>query len=143
MNRQQGVTLIELLVVVMIVGILAAIAYPSYRTHVMRSHRSDAKIALERLAQSLERCYTNSTPKTYDGCASLAAVAAGTAVSDNGYYSIDFPADPDATTFTLRATAIGGQLSDTDCRTFTLDNTNVRGAETAGSADNAGPCWQR
>jgi type IV pilus assembly protein PilE len=142
-NRQQGVTLIELLVVVMLIGILAAIAYPSYRAQVMRSHRSDAKIALERLAQSLERCYTNSTPKTYDGCASLAAVAAGTAVSDNGYYSIDFPADPDATTFTLRATAIGGQLNDTDCRTFTLDNTNVRGAETAASADNAGPCWQR
>ena len=143
MNRQQGVTLIELLVVVMLIGILAAIAYPSYREQVMRSHRSDAKIALERLAQSLERCYTNSTPKTYDGCPSLAAVAAGTAVSDNGYYSIDFPADPDATTFTLRATAIGGQLNDTDCRTFTLDNTNVRGAETAASADNAGPCWQR
>ena len=136
MNRQQGITLIELMVVVVIIGILAAIAYPSYRAQVMRSHRSDAKIALERLAQSLERCYTNSTPRTYDGCA-------GTAVSDNGYYSIDFPADPDATTFTLRATAIGGQLKDTDCRTFTLDNTNVRGAETAASADNAGPCWQR
>ena len=143
MNRQKGVTLMELLVVMMVVGILAAIAYPSYRDQVMRSHRSDAKIALERLAQSLERCYTTSTPKTYDGCPSLAAVAAGTAVSDNGYYSIDFPADPDATTFTLRATAIGGQLDDTDCRTFTLDNTNVRGAETAASADNAGPCWRR
>ena len=143
MNRQQGITLIELMVVVVIIGILAAIAYPSYRAQVMRSHRSDAKIALERLGESLERCYTNSTPRTYDGCASLAAVAAGTAVSDNGYYSIDFPADPDATTFTLRATAIGGQLKDTDCRTFTLDNTNVRGAETAASADNAGPCWQR
>jgi type IV pilus assembly protein PilE len=142
-NRQQGVTLIELMVVVMIIGILAGIAYPGYRAQVMRSHRSDAKIALERLAQSLERCYTNSTPRTYDGCAPLAAVAADTAVSDNGYYSIDFPADPDATTFTLRATAIGGQLKDTDCRTFTLDNTNVRGAKTAASADNAGQCWQR
>ena len=60
---QKGVTLMELLIVVVIVGILAAIAYPSYRAQVMRSHRSDAKIALERAAQTLERCFTNSNPK--------------------------------------------------------------------------------
>ena len=65
---QKGVTLMELLVVMVIVGILAAIAYPSYRAQVMRSHRSDAKIALERAAQTLERCYTNSNPQGYGGC---------------------------------------------------------------------------
>jgi len=142
-NRQQGVTLIELMVVVVILGILAAIAYPSYRAQVMRSHRSDAKIALERAAQTIERCYTNSQPKTYAGCAPMAAVTAGTAASDNGYYAIDFSVVPDTTTFTLRATAVGGQLSDTDCRAFTLNSINARGATTAANADNTAACWNR
>ena len=143
MNRQQGVTLMELMIVVTIVGILAAIAYPNYRSQVLRSHRSDAKIALERVAQTLERCYTNSTPKTYLGCAPLATVTAGTATSDNGYYTLDFPAAPDATTFTVRATAVAGQLADTDCRVFTLDNTNARVATTAASTDNSATRWRR
>lgn len=143
MNRQQGVTLIELMIVVVIVAILAAIAYPSYRDYVLRSHRSDAKIALERIAQTLERCYTNSNaPKTYAGCAPLAGVTAGTATSDNGYYTLDFSAAPNATTFTARATAVGGQLADSDCRMFTLDNTNTRVAQTAASVANP-TCWQR
>jgi type IV pilus assembly protein PilE len=136
MNSQKGVTLIELMVVVVIIGILAAIAYPSYRAQVMRSHRSDAKIGLERLAQALERCYTNAMPKTYAGC-----IAASTP-SENGYYTIT-TGTADATSFSLTATAVGGQLADTDCRTFTLTNTNARTAATATSTDNSAACWQR
>ena len=88
---QKGVTLMELMIVVVIIGILAAIAYPSYRAQVMRSHRSDAKIALERAAQTLERCFTNSNPKGYGAC------PAPNAASDNGYYAIGVvvPAAPD------------------------------------------------
>jgi type IV pilus assembly protein PilE len=139
-RKSAGVTLVELMVVVVIIGTLAAIAYPSYRQQVLRSHRTDAKIALEGLAQSLERCYTNLN--TYAGCPALAAVTAGTATSENGYYSIAFPAAPTNLAFTLRATAVGGQLADSDCRTFTLDNTNQRLAQTAAAA-NSPTCWQR
>jgi type IV pilus assembly protein PilE len=133
---QKGVTLMELLVVMIIIGILTAIAYPSYRSQVMRSHRSDAKVALERAAQTLERCYTNSDPKAYDAC------PAPNAVSDGGYYAIavDFP---DAQTFNLTATAVEGQLADEACRSFTLDSTNVRNAKTSGDADNREACWGR
>jgi type IV pilus assembly protein PilE len=135
-------TLVELMVVVVILGILAAIAYPSYRAQVLRSHRSDAKVALEQAAQTLERCYTNTS--TYATCPPLQAVIDGTATpSENGYYSVDFPAAPTALAFTVRATAVGGQLDDTDCRTFTLNNTNVRFAATAAAADNSTACWQR
>src|ERR1044072_7897688 len=114
-TKSAGVTLVELMVVVVILGILAAIAYPSYRQQVLRSHRSDAKIALEGIAQTLERCYTNTS--TYATCAPLQGVIDGTATtSENGYYSIDFTATPTALTFTARATAVGGQLADGDCR---------------------------
>jgi type IV pilus assembly protein PilE len=141
--RSRGITLIELMIVVVIVGILAAIAYPSYRGYVLRSHRSDAKIALERTAQTLERCYTNSTPRSYATCPPLATVIAGTATSsENGYYSITIPTAT-ATAFSVTATAVGGQLADADCRTFTLNNTNTRSAKTAANADNNTACWQR
>jgi type IV pilus assembly protein PilE len=141
-NKQQGVTLIELMIVVGIVGILAAIAYPSYRGYVLRSHRSEAKIALEQTAQTLERCYT--TSHTYATCPPLQAmIDSNTAApSEHGFYSIDFAATPDATTFTLRATALAGQLADTECKTFTMNNANTKTAKTAGDADSP-TCWRR
>ncbi len=135
MSTQKGVTLIELMIVVVVVAILTAIAYPSYRAQVMRSHRSDAKVALERLAQSAERCYTNAVPKTYVGCAS--AVTA----SESGYYSIAFNGTTNS--FSLTATAVGGQLSDTECRTFVLTNVNLKTAFTATAVDSSAACWRR
>ena len=50
MKRINGFTLIELMIVVAIVGIIAAIAYPSYRDSVMRAQRSDAMATLARLS---------------------------------------------------------------------------------------------
>ena len=57
MHRQRGVTLIELVIVTIIVGILAAIAIPSYRSYVLRSQRSDAKDAVLALATQQEKHY--------------------------------------------------------------------------------------
>jgi type IV pilus assembly protein PilE len=50
-----GFTLTEVMIVVVIVGILATIAYPSYQEKVLRSRRADGQAALMSLAQAQER----------------------------------------------------------------------------------------
>ncbi|MGE6608183.1 type IV pilin protein [Halomonas sp. NPDC076908] len=58
LNGQRGFTLIELMIVVVIIGIIASIAYPSYTRYVQKSVRTDAHAGLMQAASELERCYT-------------------------------------------------------------------------------------
>ena len=58
LNGQRGFTLIELMMVVVIIGIIASIAYPSYTRHAQKTMRSDAHAGLIQAASELERCYT-------------------------------------------------------------------------------------
>ena len=57
-HKQKGFTLIELMVVVAVVGILSAIAYPSYAEYIRRGHRADARAGLLQAQQWLERAAT-------------------------------------------------------------------------------------
>lgn len=66
MNGQRGFTLIELMIVVVIIGIIASIAYPSYTRYVQKSVRTDAHAGLMQAASELERCYTRTY--SYDSC---------------------------------------------------------------------------
>lgn len=58
LSGQHGFTLIELMIVVVIIGIIASVAYPSYTRHVQKSIRTDAHAGLMQAASELERCYT-------------------------------------------------------------------------------------
>jgi len=57
MDRQAGFTLIELMITIAIVGILAAIAYPSYQENVKKGRRSDAQSALSAFANAMSQWY--------------------------------------------------------------------------------------
>ena len=74
--RPRGFTLVELLIVVAIIGILAAIVYPSYQDSVRKSRRADAKAVMAEAAQFMERFYTEnfcySNRRTAAGCAGAA-----------------------------------------------------------------------
>ena len=131
MRPQKGFTLIEVIIVVVIVAILASVAIPAYFDQVTRSKRTDATIALTNTAQQLERCFT--TANTYAGCF---AAPPATFASPEGEYNITV-ATPNATSYTLTATAIGTQANDDDCDTFTLDQTGLQGA----TGNDSNNCW--
>ena len=132
-SGQAGVTLVELMIVVVIIGIIAMIAIPSYRQQVLRSGRSDAKAALMQTAQNLERCFTSTS--TYTACVVLPAA------SPEGLYSVTAGDDDDeitGTTYLLTATPQAGQAEDTACGSFTIDQANDRGITGTGTEDE---CW--
>ena len=122
-QRSQGFTLIELMIVIVIVGILMAIAYPSYRSWILKSHRSDAMATLSQDQAILERCFAQTF--SYTGtCGSLPTFPQ---TSPQGYYSITL-SNQTATSYTLTATAVGTQALDTTCATFSIDQTNLQTA---------------
>ena len=58
LNRQQGFTLIEVMIVVLIIGILAAIAYPNYSEYVKRGNRSEGQAFLNDVSARQERYFS-------------------------------------------------------------------------------------
>ena len=134
-SKMQGVTLIELMVVVLVVGILASIAVPSYRAYLLRSHRVEATAALLNLAAAQEKFYLQNntyTTKLEDAPPDGLGLQAVTA---NDFYDIAIDS-ADAAGFQATATAKGGQADDSHCAEFTIDQTGTR---TATSTD----CWSR
>lgn len=141
-----GVTLIELMIVVVIVGILASIAYPAYQDQVRKSRRSDGKAALQTLATRLEQYYLDNKQYT-STLGSLGYTAVGsTYYSTESYYALAVTTStvscPATSCYELTATAQakGNQNNDTSCYKLTLNSTGTKGSQNSSSTATSG-CW--
>jgi len=135
MTNTRGFTLIELMIVIVIIGILFAVALPSYQSSVLRGHRADAQGILMNISAREERFMAQNNTYTTD-INTAAGLNIGTTTSNNGYYNLSVAACGGgiATCYLLTATATGGQANDTDCATITLSSTGVTSGTTA-------TCW--
>lgn len=114
--RARGFGLIESLIAVLVAGLLAAIALPSFRAQQLRSHRADATQALQQLQLQQEQ-YRERHGRYAQDLQQLRGSAA--LDSPRGHYRLSLTASgPDA--YAAVADAQGAQTGDTDCRTVTL-----------------------
>jgi type IV pilus assembly protein PilE len=108
MKKQIGFTLIELMIVVTVIGILSAIAYPSYRNYVTKARRSDVQQLMLDIVNRQEQYMLDVRNYTADPTALNISKDGWTCTStacSNNFYSvaIAIAAGPPPT-FTITAT---------------------------------------
>lgn len=128
--------MIELLIVIVIVGILAAIAYPNYRDYVTRAKRNEAKAALLQIATRQESFYLQFHTYT-ENMTALGFAADNNVPTESGAYIVDVLPGADATGYTAIATYQDGGNEAARCLTFQIDG---QGTKTSGPL---GDCWSR
>ncbi|MDD5034734.1 MAG: type IV pilin protein [Methylococcaceae bacterium] len=133
-RKQAGFSFLELVGVLAVIGILAAVAFPSYQQSIRKGRRSDGWTALAQEA-SMQEVFAISAGGNYSPnlLGKWTKSAKGDYVSANGYYILAITTNPAVcvTTpcFRVTATASGDQAKDKSCPALTLDN---RGNKTAG-----------
>lgn len=137
-KKLTGFTLIELMITVTIIGIVAAIAYPSYNQHIQRTHRLEGKAMLAQAIADQERYF--SFNNTYAPNTTTLGYPANPAISEHNYYSLAVDVAtgscPIDTCCSMTITAINAQALDAQCISMTQAST---GRKSATNAD----CWTR
>ena len=141
-NRLGGFTLIEMMIVTVILAILAAIAYPSYKNSIVKSRRVDGKSTVLDTAAMEEKHYFQFSQYTTDlelleGCGEPSC-----APSPEGYYSVSITQPcGDNSCYLITATAAGSQTDDSTCMKFMVSHTGAKTAQDNTGADSTDVCW--
>lgn len=150
----RGFTLVELLVAVAIIGILSAIAIPSYQGSVIRANRADAQISLSRLSTLQEQHFFRNNQYAGDFSDIMGGVSSGNPVnSQEGHYLISLSLVGEdigegggmesnkAHGWVMTAVPQGRQKRDTACASMTLDSLGLRSARNVNDQP-SNECWQ-
>lgn len=143
-RSDHGFTFLELLLVVAVIAVLVAIALPSWQSSAVHARRIDAVLALATAASNLERYQREHG--SYKG-ATLGPDGIAPALSTHGHYRLQLILDraaglPPGASYRIEATPVGAQADDTECGTYSLDETGFKTAAN-GASERAllSRCW--
>jgi type IV pilus assembly protein PilE len=137
-----GFTLIELMIVVAVIGILAALAYPSYQCYVERSQRGSAVGVLLEGSQFMERFFTTNNGYAVDVNGAAVVLPSSFTVSPRdgaAKYNITL-SNVTTTSFRLNAAPVVASACTPQCGTLSIDQQQTRTVTGAGGVD---ACFQR
>lgn len=124
MEKTSGFSLVELMVSVAIIGIISAVAYPSYVDYIAESTRSDGLGAVMRVANLQEQFYLDNRQYTAD--MTQLNLGADPFVTEQGDYSVDTTVAADGS-MTVIASALGTQATrDSECNVMKLTSEGVK-----------------
>ncbi len=144
----KGFTLIELMITVVVIGVLSAIAIPSYNEYINRGRRADAQTQLQAAQMWMERFYSQNYRYDQD--------AGGTAVSfSNQTFATSPPAGEGPAAYTISLTTVArnsytltatrsstGRMASDGCGNFTLTNTGVKALASQATGKTLADCWR-
>lgn len=145
MRAIRGFTIAEILTALVVIAVLAAIAIPMWRTHLLRVRRAEAREALTSLQAAQDRFFGRNA--RYATAAQLTAGAPDglglSATSAHGLYAISLETSADGLGYMATARAIdrGGQDGDERCAKFTIDHVGQMSAVDSAGADRSADCW--
>ena len=137
-----GVTLLELLVALAIAALLAALAYPSYRHHLIRAHRTEAMESLLAVAAEQERHHL--AHGRYAGSFSMQGDTglAVQPVTATGLYRLHLDEAGPSSYVASATPADGPQAADLRCARFSIHASGQRAASDAAGRDTTRECWR-
>lgn len=120
-SDEKGFTLIELMIVVAIIGVLAAIAYPSYQQYVIKTKRTDMMSEMQNIGSQIQ------SRKLAQGSYSNALIAGlgGDYPENNAIYTVSFTPNPLTSEWNVVATPIPSTQMFND-GTLTLDYQGIK-----------------